>query len=218
MHFAMSYSFGKDSALALWRLVQQGHTPVCLITTFNAEAGRSWFHGVPRPLMEAVAQSMGIPLLACACTGEDYHLRLEEALAEARAMGAEACAFGDIDIQDHLDWNRQRCASVGLSCQMPLWQQEREAVVRACVDEGFKAVIKCVQNEYLPLLGRTLDAETLALIRSTGADLCGENGEYHTFVYDGPLFSQPVPIAPGPPVDIGTHSVVEVQHASAASV
>lgn len=213
MKFACSYSFGKDSVLALWRMVQKGHEPVCLITTYNEEAGRSWFHGVDPQLMDAVAKSIGIPLIKCSCKGDDYHLRLEETLGQAKAMGAEACVFGDIDIEDHLTWNRTRCENAGLECVMPLWQEDREVIVRECIAEGFVPVIKCVQNEYRPLLGRVLNKETLALIETSGADPCGENGEYHTLVVDGPMFGRPVAVAVGWPVDLGTHSVVDIKQA-----
>lgn len=211
MDFALSYSFGKDSALALHKMVQQGHRPICLITTVNRDAGRSWFHGVDGELMDAIAQSLGLPLIKAVCTGEDYTQALEAALVQAKELGAAACAFGDIDIEDHLAWNRARCAAMGLDCLVPLWQMERGAAVRECIAAGFVPVIKCVQNEYLPLLGRTLDDETLALIQASGADLCGENGEYHTLVCGGPTFARPVPIRLGETLDFGAHSAVDIR-------
>lgn len=211
MKFAISYSFGKDSALALWRMVRQGHQPVCLITTYNEEAGRSWFHGVDGELMDALAQSLGLPLLRCTCRGEEYHLRMEEALAAAKKMGAEACVFGDIDIEGHREWNEARCQAAGLECRLPLWQMGREAAVRECLAEGFLPLVKCVQNPYRPLLGKALDEDALAFLREKGADLCGENGEYHTIVRGGPLFRHPVPVTVGEPIDLGTHSVVDIR-------
>lgn len=212
MNFAMSYSFGKDSALALWRLMQLGHTPVCLITTVNQELDRSWFHGIGAELRGAVSRSMDIPLLECRCGGEDYIARFEETLMEAaEKYGAEACAFGDIDIEDHQAWNRDRCAAAKLHCLVPLWHLGRDEVVGEIIGCGIKAVVKCTQNQYRDLLGRQLDAGLVREFHQRGSDICGENGEYHTFVWDGPMFRWPVGIAPGQKLALDTHSLIDLK-------
>ena len=107
MKFAMLYSCGKDSALAFHRMVTAGHVPVCLIITYNSAANRSWFHGITTDLLEAVENSMGIPVIRCICTGDTYESEVERCLTEARRRGAKAAVFGDIDIEDHLAWNRE---------------------------------------------------------------------------------------------------------------
>lgn len=213
MKFAMSYSFGKDSALSLWRMIENGHEPVCLITTVNGDAGRSWFHGVDYNLMDRVSGSLGISLIKCVCNGESYHTEFEKCLGEAGEMGAEACVFGDIDIDDHLEWNRQRCEAAKLQCVMPLWRENRETVVYDIIDAGFKAVIKCVQSEYMDdsFLGLTITREIVDWIRATGADICGEHGEYHTFIYDGPIFRYPVEIRLGEVLHFGSHSAIDIR-------
>lgn len=104
MKFVMSYSCGKDSTLALHKMVEQGHTPVALLVMFNQDQERSWFHGVDRPLLEQIAASLELPLLLCPSSGEEYHLAFEEGLRRAMEMGAEACVFGDIDIEDNAAW------------------------------------------------------------------------------------------------------------------
>ncbi len=212
MKFAMSYSFGKDSALALWRLLQAGHQPVCLIVTVNQQAGRSWFHGVDFTTIDRVSASLGIPCIKCLCQGDTYHTAFEQCLGQARHMGAEACAFGDININGHLEWNRSRCKAAGLECLLPLWQESREAVVYQLIDEGFQAVIKCVQTAFLDqsFLGLTLNRDVIKRIRATGADICGENGEYHTFVYGGPTFQKPVSIAIGEIIKFDSHSAIDI--------
>lgn len=210
MKFAMSYSFGKDSTLALWRMLQLGHTPVCLITTVNEAFDRTWFHGIGADLRAAVARRMQLPLLTSVCGPDDYVEQMEKTLVKARELGAEACAFGDIDIEDHQAWNRDRCAAAKLHCMVPLWHNGREAVVREVIDSGIKAVVKCTQNAYTGLLGKTLDDHLLEELRTTGADLCGENGEYHTFVYDGPMFTAPVDIRLGEVIPFDTHSVIDI--------
>ena len=213
MKFAASYSFGKDSALALWRMKCAGHEPVCLITTVNEEAGRSWFHGIDHNLMDAVSDSMGIPLIKCICSGENYHTEFDKCLQQAHRMGAEACVFGDIDIEGHLEWNSERCAAAGLNCVVPLWHENRESVVYEMIDAGFNAVIKCVQSEFLDdsFLGMEITRDLIEKIRLTGADICGENGEYHTFVRGGPLFKNQVEIELGDILDLGSHSAIDIR-------
>ena len=154
MHFVMSYSGGKDSALALWRLKCQGHQPVALLATYNPEQERSWFHGIPLAILEETAAAMSLPLLPCPCPPADYNASFERALARAKALGTEACAFGDIDIPDHRQWDEERCAAAGLSCLLPLWGEGRAALAREGVEAGFRAVIKLVRLLPGPDAGR----------------------------------------------------------------
>ncbi|MFO8059996.1 MAG: diphthine--ammonia ligase [Bacillota bacterium] len=212
MRFVTSYSCGKDSALALHRMVQAGHQPIALLVMLNEEENRSWFHGVDRPLLEAVSDSLGIPLIECACTGEEYHTAMEEGLLTAANMGAEVAVFGDIDIEDHRKWATDRCASAGLRAACPLWRQDRLALTREVISAGFAAIIKCVDKSRTDpdLLGEILTDELIERIVAGGADACGEHGEYHTFVYDGPIFSHPLPIQMGRILDFGTHAAIDI--------
>ncbi len=167
MKFVLSYSGGKDSMLALYRLVSQGHQPVALLTTVNPEQNRSWFHGIPVALLEAAAHSVKIPLLLCPCAGEAYGPSIEAGLKDAAARGATAAVFGDIDIEDHRQWNRDRCSAVGLECILPLWGQDREALTREFMAQGFSALINLVQKEFLDdsFLGKTLTPAVIADIK-----------------------------------------------------
>ncbi len=212
MKFAMLYSCGKDSALALSRMIDEGHTPVCLIVTYNKDADRSWFHGVTIDFLDAVSESLDIPVIRCVCTGETYQTEVERCLIEARARGAEAAVFGDIDIEDHRIWNKERCAHAGLEYVLPLWQESRTALTTEVIDKGFKALIKSVDLSRLDqsFLGETLDKTLVERITATGSDACGENGEYHTFVYDGPLFKTPISLHLGEKIDLGTHAVIDL--------
>ncbi|MDR1329926.1 MAG: diphthine--ammonia ligase [Oscillospiraceae bacterium] len=213
MNFAMSYSFGKDSAFALYKMLEAGHTPVCLITTVNKDDGRSWTHGInPGPVRRS-AEALGLPVLLAPCGSDDYAAAFEDALKKAAAMGAEACAFGDMDVAEHLEWNEARCAAAGLHCVTPLWGMDREAAVAEELRLGFIAVIKCVDKKFLgvELLGKTLDRTVVDAIRAAGADPCGENGEYHTLVLDGPVYKKPVEIELGAIVDLGGHAVIDIR-------
>lgn len=213
MNFVLSYSCGKDSTLALHRLVQQGHTPLGLLVMMNAAAGRSWFHGADPALLGRYEAALGLPILPVPAQGADYHLALEAALAKAREMGAEAAAFGDIDLMENRKWCEDRCAAAGLEAVFPLWQEKREALVREAIAVGFRCLIKAVDPKRLPksLLGRFLDEETLCEIGRCGVDLCGENGEYHTLVVDGPVFRRPLPYRLGRVLDLPGCAVVEIQ-------
>lgn len=190
----LSYSCGKDSTLALHRVIKEGYKPCGLIVTANKKTKRSWFHGVPINLLNEVSDSLGIPLILAEGDGEDYGEIFEKALLEAKNRGAEFCVFGDIDIEDHRTWCTERCDNVGIGAIFPLWKEERIKVVSEFIKEGYKAIIKVVDLERLPetFLGEILTREIVEQIQVIGADPCGENGEYHTFVFDGPIFGNPI--------------------------
>jgi len=211
--FVISYSCGKDSALALYRMLQQGHQPVGLLVMINREQSRSWFHGLDKPLLEAVSQSLRIPLFCGECEGKDYADAMEAALARAKEAGAEAAVFGDIDIEGHRQWSRERCAAADLKAIFPLWGEDRLALVKEVIGLGFKAMIKCVEKSKVDpkYLGETLSRALVEEIAASGADACGENGEYHTFIYDGPIFSFPLPVEKGRVIDFGTHAAIDLR-------
>ena len=194
MKFVMSYSCGKDSTLALHKMIAEGHTPVGLLVMFNEGTERSFFHGADRPLLEGYSEALGIPLILRPTDGYDYHLSMEEGLRQARAMGAEFACFGDIDIEGNRAWSEERCKNVGIRAEFPLWHAGRRENTREVVSLGYKCLIKTVNKTLLPkaLCGRMLDEDTLRIMADAGVDLCGENGEYHTLVVDGPIFRHPL--------------------------
>ncbi|MDR2535449.1 MAG: adenine nucleotide alpha hydrolase [Treponema sp.] len=213
MKFAMSYSFGKDSALGFYKMIQAGHEPVCLITAMNQEKGRSWSHGVSPELIELSAAALGLPVIEAFCRAEDYGKAFEESLARAAALGAECCGFGDMDIELHRTWNKSRCAAAGIECVMPLWGISRDQAVAELIDCGFTALITCVEKKRLApeFLGTILSKALAESIASAGADVCGENGEYHTFVTGGPTYRKPIAITCGPVIDLGDYAVLDIQ-------
>ena len=212
MKFVMSFSTGKDSMLALHRMVKAGHEPVSLLVMFNKDAERSWFHGADDALLAAISDALDIPLIRCVTTGDEYIQSMERSLKQAKSMGAEACVFGDIDIKEHRVWNEQRCAVAGLKAVLPLWEEKREKLARESIREGYKCIIKCIQPEKLPesFLGRVLDEKLLSEMAEYKTDLCGENGEYHTIVTDGPLFKHPVDCITGKTLHTEHASVIEL--------
>ena len=192
--FVASYSGGKDSVLAIHRAVHAGLVPLELITTYNTDMNRSWFHGITENIIKKVSDSLAIPIRLIRTSGEQYEENFEKALADAKNRGAEVCVFGDIDIEGHLEWCSSRCEKVGLIPYFPLWQESRKKLVCEFIDSGFLAIITIIDTSRMPtnFLGEILTRKVADLIEESGADICGENGEYHTFVFDGPIFNNKI--------------------------
>lgn len=188
--FVLSYSGGKDCILAMYRKIKEGWTPVALLTTIKKSSPESWTHGLTFDLLEEVSKSLDLPIIYVECEASEYEDRFEDKLRIAKDMGAETVVYGDIDIELHKKWGVDRAENSGLNYEFPLWQEDREKLVHEFIDSGFKALIKKVNLNYMSsdFLGKTLTKDLIEEIKATGSDACGENGEYHTFVYDGPIF------------------------------
>lgn len=195
MKILASFSGGKDSILSLDRIIDKGHTPVGLVVTINSE-GNSWFHDINIEILEAVSESLNIPIFFCPCkTGEMYTNDYDKALKQIVALtGAKGCVFGDIDIEAHRAWCQERADNLKITAFFPLWKQNRAELVNEFVEKGYKTLIKKVNKKYLSpnYLGRTIDRQLLKEFENLGIDPCGENGEYHTLVYDGPKFDKKI--------------------------
>lgn len=215
VRFVASYSGGKDSVLAIHRAIRRGMLLQALIITYNTDKGRSWFHGIPPEILAEVEQAVGVPVRLIETSGADYTANFERVLREQKALGAQACVFGDIDIDGHLEWCTERCEAVGLDACFPLWKEDREHLVHECIDSGFVPRITVVDTKRLgaAFLGRAITPEVMEAIKAAGADVCGEEGEYHTFVTDGPLFSHPLPVAFGAPQQAGDYAVLPMKRA-----
>lgn len=194
----MFWSGGKDSALALHRIQRSGEWRVeRLITTINPEFDRVSMHGVREALVEAQAQALGIPLTSmCVPAGADnetYVAALRETLARQKASGIEAVVFGDIFLRDLRAWREGFLAEHRLEGVFPLWGADTRSLFREFMAEGFHAVVCCTSDAWPSeeLVGLALDDSFLARLPSY-VDPCGENGEYHSFVHDGPGFRAPV--------------------------
>lgn len=192
--FVMSFSGGKDSTLALYKMITNGYKPVALLTTVQKEKDKSWTHGLNYKFLDKISDSLGIPLLKSQCEVHNYEKIFEETLLIAKKMGASICAFGDIDIEDHKKWGLDRCKNTNMEAKFPLWQGNREELVYEFIDSGFKTVINKVNLNNLSdeFLGKILTKEVIYDIKKSGSDPCGENGEYHTFVFDGPIFKNKI--------------------------
>ena len=211
--FVMSYSCGKDSTLALYIMIKGGHKPVALLVTANKKESRTWFHGVPEDLLQEVSKSLNIPLLLVKCEGEEYKDAFNNALKKAKEdLGVEACAFGDIDLEAHRTWCTERCNEANIEAVFPLWNEGREKLTFEFIDTGFKTVIKNVRLDVLSteFLGKQLTKSVVKDIVKAGSDACGENGEYHTFVFDGPLFKYPIKFKQNGIITNETHGFLDI--------
>ena len=189
----VSFSGGKDSCLALWRARDAGLDVRAAINVLDESGERNRSHGVPLSLLEAQARALDLELVAPVASWRDYEARFIETLATLAARGFEIAVFGDIDLQAHRDWEEKVCARAGLECYLPVWHEPRPEIAREVLRRGFRAVVVCVDSRFLDdtFCGRLYDEAFLADLPAS-VDTCGENGEFHTFVFDGPGFRQPV--------------------------
>ena len=213
MKFVMSYSCGKDSTLALHKMIEAGHDPIALMTMVNEKDNRAFFSGADHRVLEEYASALRLPLLLTPTKGEDYHLSMEESLKKAVGRGAEAACFGDIDLEGNRAWSEERCANAGIKAVFPLWQRDRAENVYELIELGYQCLIKTINNTLLPksLLGKIIDDNVIEEMKACGIDICGENGEYHTLVIDGPIFKTPIPYTTGDILDFGDYSVIDIK-------
>lgn len=198
--FFCSWSGGKDSCLALHRARMAGAKPACLLTMISEDGIRSRSHGLRRDVIEAQAAAMGIPLLTRYATWAGYEAVFVEALHAIRKKGIKSGVFGDIDFPPHLEWEEKVCAKADIRPCLPLWGGARPALLHEFIALGYKALIVRVNENKLnrKFLGRIIDRKIVGEFQKIGIDPCGENGEYHTLVVDGPIFSRPLPVTTGP--------------------
>jgi len=197
---ALSWSGGKDSALALRALRDEGTEPVALLTTVTEDHGRISMHGVRRELLVAQARTAGVALvevaIPAACPNEVYEERIAAALRAPELAEARAFAFADLFLEDIRAYREERLLGSGREALFPLWGRDTAALAREFVEAGFEAVLVCVDPSQLDpsFVGRRFDAELLDDLPA-GVDPCGENGEFHTFVHAGPVFDRPIEIS-----------------------
>lgn len=199
----MNWSGGKDSALALWRVLQVGQFDVqTLLTTFSDASGRVSMHGVRQELLDQQAQRLGLPLVKLHLPEQtpvaDYQKQTEAVLRPLADGGVTHSIFGDIFLEDLRQWREEQLSRVGLTGVFPLWKVPSSDLLREFWDAGFGAIVVSVDAQKLAasFCGRVLDAAFVADL-PPGVDPCGENGEFHTFVYQAPFFAEPIQFTVG---------------------
>jgi uncharacterized protein (TIGR00290 family) len=199
----VSWSGGKDIAFALHKLDQDSrYEVVALLTTVTAGYDRISMHGVRRGLLESQAQSLGYPLeeimIPQQCTDEEYQRLMGTALQKFSHLGIRGVVFGDLFLEDVRSYREERLGRIGMQGIFPLWGMDTSEAARVFIELGFRAIVVCVDTDVLDgaYVGREFDRQFLADLPA-GIDPCGENGEFHTFVYDGPPFSARIKLKRG---------------------
>jgi uncharacterized protein (TIGR00290 family) len=218
MGYIASWSGGKDSCLACYKAIQSGCQIASLVNFISAEFKRVSFHGTPAKLIQMQADAIGIPLLQKEVHPEDYEPAFKEAVRSLVASSEQRVAnknphtslpatgysikgmiFGDIYLQEHRQWTTRVCNELGIKAIEPLWGIRTEDILDEFINLGFKSVIISAKASLInkEWIGKLISHEFIRYLKKEKphVDICGESGEYHTFVFDGPLFKKPVKIA-----------------------
>lgn len=194
----LNWSSGKDAALALYRLRHQGKLEVSkLLTTINSDLDRISMHGLRKELLLAQVQQIGLPLKLVSLPGmvssEVYNQKMRSAVEDLKQEGFTHSVFGDIFLEDLKKYREEQLAGAGLKAVFPLWKNDTAGLMREFIEVGFKAIVVTTSSRVLDpsFCGRLID-ESFIKDLPEGVDPCGENGEFHTFVFDGPIFKTPV--------------------------
>jgi diphthine-ammonia ligase len=203
MKLAASWSGGKDSVYACYRATKCNHEVEYLLNFISKAYQRCCFHGIEAGLMSAQARCVGIPMVQKEMSDdmEQYEIEFKEAANGLKAKGIAGMVFGDIYLDEHKQWVERVCGDIGMNAVEPLWKESTDKIVDEFIREGFTAVIvSCKKELGGDLIGRELDAGVMAELKKRGSCVCGENGEYHTFVVDGPMFNKRVNITKSAPL------------------
>jgi uncharacterized protein (TIGR00290 family) len=198
-----NWSGGKDSALCLYKILQtQQYDIMCLLTGISEQYQRILMHGVRVDLLNQQAESIGLPLIKMQIpempTMEIYEKVMSTTLTDLKNKGATAAAFGDIFLEDLRKYRENKLSELSLKAIFPLWKTPTDKLIREFIEVGFKAIITCVNEKYLDksFAGRIIDNDFLKDLPDN-VDPCGENGEFHSFVFDAPIFNKPIPFEKG---------------------
>jgi len=214
MKVATAWSGGKDSCFACYKAMQEGYDVVQLLIMMGSKI-ESNFHMISDELLDAQSQAIGIPIIKKITTPNDYEQNFTEALLQMKTNGVEGLVTGDVyDVAMHeAGWLDRVCKKVGLSPVRPLWHRNTGQIIREFINAGFKATVVRVKNEILGVkwLGRQMNKHFLFEL-PPNVDPCGENGEFHTFVTDGPLFKNSIEIIGTETTTLNGYGRLEIKH------
>lgn len=195
----VSFSGGKDSSLALYHAMQTG-TVIGLIVMLEEQGQRSRSHAMPLDIIRAQADAVALPVYMASSSWTDYETKFIALLDQAKQHGAEVLVTGDLDMPEHGCWHDRVTQQVGLKLGMPLWLRPHREVVEEFINLGFKSVIVTVNLKLgmqVEDLGKILTLDYIQELEDRGVDPCGEGGEFHTTVIDGPIFNKAIPVRHG---------------------
>jgi diphthine-ammonia ligase len=209
-----SWSGGKDCCLAVYRAKAAGMDIRYLANMVTEDGQRSCSHGMSAAVIKTQAEALGIPVSQRPTTSETYQSVFIKLLKEFKQEGIDGGIFGDIDFGPHREWIEKICAMAAITPYLPLWQEDQSKLMEEFIAAGFKAVVVAVKADLLgkEILGRIIDRKFLAYIAglNKGITPCGEAGEFHTLVIDGPLFSRRLEIVKSEKVSRGDHHFLEI--------
>jgi len=197
--FIVSYSGGKDSTLALYHAMQVGKA-IGLIVMLEEQGLRSRSHAMSMEIIQAQANALGLPIITASSSWNDYETEFLKLLADAKQQGAEVLVTGDLDMPEHGCWHDRITQQAGLKLCMPLWQRPHREVIEEFIQLGFKTMIVTVNLDLgmkVDDLGKVLTLDYIQELENRGIDPCGEGGEFHSTVIDGPLFTAPIAVRKG---------------------
>lgn len=212
MSYLASWSGGKDGCFACYEAIRQGYKVSHLVNFIAQESQRVRFHGTEAKLIQLQSQALGIPLLQKETTWGGYEQEFKEAVRSLVPNGIEGMVFGDIYLQEHRDWVERVCGEIGIEAVEPLWGRKTEKVVSDFIDAGFEAVIVSAKSDLIDKkwLGHRVDKDFVRYLNNSGIDPCGESGEYHTVVVNGPIFGSRVEITPSRTYQRNNHWLLDI--------
>lgn len=210
------WSGGKDSTLALYEVSQsQQYDILTLLTTINGDYDRISLHGVRRILLEQQTRSLAFPLeivpIPKDCSNEEYQDSMVKTMEKFQQKGITSVLFGDIFLADVRKYREENLAKMNMTAVFPLWQKDSTQLNRRLIDSGFRAIVTCVDAKVLDksFIGRVIDDDFLNDLPA-GVDPSGENGEFHSFVFDGPIFKEPISFITGEVVRRESHYFLDL--------
>jgi len=194
-----SWSGGKDSCFALMQAITLGYTPKVLLNVLNEEGKISRSHGIPSSILQQQADAAGLPVHLISSSWQEYEMHFTNALSLLKDQYQLTHAvFGDIDLQAHRDWEEKVCMAAGLTAVLPLWKQDRRALVMQMLEAGIETmIVSCNEVMGERFIGQLITPALVDELELLGIDACGENGEYHTLVLDCPLFEKRINVSVG---------------------
>jgi diphthine-ammonia ligase len=212
MKVLCSWSGGKESCLACHKAMQEGHEIAALLTMLTTTGNYTRSHRLSRDLLAAQSRAMGMTLRQRPASWNTYEKEFLRALISLKQEGIEGGVFGDIFLDEHREWVERVCTKAGIVPRLPLWGMKSKDLLYTFIDAGFEAIVVALRNDIMDehWLGKQIDGEFMQQMEGAGVDVCGENGEYHTLVVDGPLFRARINIGDSRIARRGTVSFLHV--------
>jgi diphthine-ammonia ligase len=212
----ISWSGGKDGCLACYRAANSGLDIRCLANTITEDGERSYSHGISAGVIRVQSEALGIPIIQRRTSSKNYEAEFVKMLKGFKGEGIQGGVFGDIDFEPHREWIEKVCRQADITPHLPLWQESQKKLMEEFIDAGFIAVVITVRADIFgeEVLGRTIDRNFIKELEELGKTRaitpCGEAGEYHTLVIDGPLFQKRLEIKESRKVTRGEHHFLDI--------